>query len=67
MDQIFKALDDEDISVKQKIPCLAFHPSDLEKLHPDFLEEKKEMPTGHMGVFRKNLAITHIIYFRKLF
>ena len=31
LDQIFKVSDEEDISVKQIIPCLAFHPSVLEK------------------------------------
>ena len=31
LDQVFKASDEEDISVKQIIPCLAFHPSVLEK------------------------------------
>ena len=68
VDQIFEVLDEEDISVKQIIPCLTFHPSDLEKLHPDFSEEgKEEMPTGYMSVFYKNLGITPSIYLRKLF
>ena len=41
--------------------------NDLEKLHPDLSEEKKEeIPTGHVGVFCQNLGITAYIYFRKL-
>ena len=68
VDQIFEVLDEEDISVKQVIPCLTFYPSDLEKLPPDFSGEgKEEMPTGHLSVFYKNLGITPSIYLRKLF
>ena len=88
LDQIFKVLDEENISTNQIIPCLATlskksknvianivkkphnfvkkaknylqnNPNDLEKLHPDFLEEgTEEMSAGHVGVFCKNLCIT---------
>ena len=34
------------------------NPNDLQKLHPDFSEERKEeMPTGYVGVFCQNLGI----------
>ena len=43
-------------------------PNDLEKLHPDFSEERKErMKAGFVGVFCQNLGIIYSIYFRKLF
>ena len=34
-------------------------PNGIEKVHPDFSEERKEeRPAGHVGVFCQNLGIT---------
>ena len=42
-------------------------PNDFEKLHPEVSEEgKEEMPTRRMGVFCKNIGITHNIYFKEI-